>query len=66
MGRRVFVVEGARDAAGLDLMVVDNLDLISISVFPAEANAIPLIDTNTCLPLTIALQQFQPITRWGL
>ena len=43
-------MDGARDAAGLDL--IDNLDPMRISVFPAEADAIPLIDTNTCLPLS--------------
>jgi len=43
-------------------MVICDLNFVSVSVFPTEANPILVIDTDTVLPSPISLQQLQPIS----
>jgi hypothetical protein len=42
-------------------MVVDEFDVVSVIVFPAEAEPPLTIDANAELPSTISLQRFQSI-----
>jgi hypothetical protein len=47
------------------LVVVDDLDVYSLSVRPTEADTIPRIDTNAVLAFSIAPEGFESITRGG-
>ena len=44
-------------------MVIDDLDIVSMSGSPTEADAPLPIDANTVLPFSVTLQLLQPI-RW--
>lgn len=46
------------------LMVIHNLNIISISVSPPETYPPLVIDTDAALTPAVALQQFQSISRW--
>jgi len=43
------------------LMVIHNLDLVSVTLQPHKTNAPLLVNTNAILPLAIALQRFQSV-----
>jgi hypothetical protein len=43
-------------------VVVDNFHMISIPVPPHEANSPLIIDPNTMLPFSVAMQCFQAVT----
>jgi hypothetical protein len=45
-------------------MVIDNLDCISIAVFPNETDTLLIIDPDTVLSFSRSLQRFKPIGRW--
>ena len=47
------------------LVIVHNLDVVRIPVFPNKAEAPLVIDSYTMLPLSVAMQCFQAITRRG-
>jgi hypothetical protein len=40
-------------------MIVDNLDIHGVGTGPKEANAVLVVDANTALPRTVALQLFK-------
>jgi len=42
-------------------VIVDNLNVCRTSLCPREAEAVLLIDADTVLPLSVALQRFQVI-----
>jgi hypothetical protein len=42
-------------------VIVDNLDLVSISIPPLKANPPLIVDPQTPLPFPVAPQRFQPI-----
>jgi hypothetical protein len=44
-------------------MGVHDFDIICTIVFPMKTDAPLIIDTNTVLPLSVATQLFQPVTR---
>jgi hypothetical protein len=45
------------------LMIVDDLDVVSVAIFPNEANAPLIINSNAMLTLAFASQRFQAIAR---
>jgi hypothetical protein len=45
-------------------MIIDNLNVIGMSVAPNEAYAPLRIDANAVLPFAFALQGFEPVA-WG-
>jgi len=45
-------------------MVIDNLDCISIAVFPNETDTPLIIDPDTVLSFSRSFQRFKPIGRW--
>ena len=45
-------------------MIVDNLDIVGVTVSPAKADSPLIVDANAVLPTTISSQLFQPIGRW--
>jgi len=44
-------------------MIIHNLNVISVSVFPSETYPPLVVDTDTVLTPAFALQQFQSISR---
>jgi hypothetical protein len=51
------------------LLIVDDLDVVSVTIFPHEANAPLIVNSNAMLTLTIASRRFQnrqSITRHGI
>jgi len=44
-------------------MVVDDLDVKCTCAFPAKADPPLIVDTDAVLPLALALQRFEPVTR---
>jgi hypothetical protein len=42
-------------------MVVRYFNAISVSIFPAKADPPLIVDPDTMLPLSIALQGFEPV-----
>jgi len=46
-------------------MVVNDLHVIGIAIFPAKADAPLIIDANTVLPGAIPVKLLQPIAGWG-
>jgi hypothetical protein len=44
-------------------MVVDDLDVMGISVLPAEADTPLIIDADAVLSGSVATQRFQPVVR---
>lgn len=44
-------------------MVVDNLDLMAVTVLPPKANSKPFIDPYTVLPLPVSLKLLKSVTR---
>ena len=46
-------------------MVVDNLYLVSVAVFPAEADPPSVVDTDAVLNAAIAVKSFQSVPREG-
>ena len=44
-------------------MVIDDLDVVCVSVRPAEANAPLVVDADAVLAPAVALQHFQPVSR---
>lgn len=45
------------------LMIVDDLDVVSVAIFPNEANAPLIINANAMLTLAVASQRFQAVAR---
>jgi hypothetical protein len=45
------------------LMIVDDLDVVSVAIFPNEANAPLIINANAMLALAVASQRFQAVAR---
>ena len=45
-------------------MVINNFDIIRISIRPMEADSPPIIDANTVLTRTIAFECFKAIAGW--
>lgn len=45
-------------------MIVDDLNLVRITVMPTKYNPPLIIDPNGVKPLPLALQRFQSISRW--
>lgn len=45
-------------------MVVDDQDIVGVSIFPAEADTPLLVDSNAILPGSFACQLLQTIARW--
>jgi hypothetical protein len=45
------------------LMIVDDLDIVSVAIFPNEANAPLIINANTVLTPAVASQRFQAVAR---
>jgi hypothetical protein len=45
-------------------MVIDNLDRISIAVFPNETDTPLIIDPDTVLSFSRSFQRLKPIGRW--
>ena len=43
-------------------MVVGNLDIESILLFPAEADAVLIVDPDAVLPFAISFERFQPVS----
>jgi hypothetical protein len=43
-------------------MIVDDLDVKDIAVFPAKADPPLIIDADAVLPLALALESFEPIS----
>ena len=43
-------------------MVVGNLDVISIPIIPAKANAVLVVDPDAMLPLAVSCESFQPVS----
>jgi hypothetical protein len=48
----------------LHLMVVNDLDLVSVPFLPHEADTPTIIDPNAVLPCTVAQELLESITRW--
>jgi len=46
------------------LVVVNDFNLLSMSILPVKAHTILLIDSNAVLTNSIAPQPFKPIARW--
>jgi hypothetical protein len=46
-------------------MIVDDLDVMRISVSPAKANTPLIVDADTVLSRTFPGKLFQPVTRWN-
>ena len=44
-------------------MVVDDLDVICVSVLPAKANAPLIVDANTVLARAVAFELFESVAR---
>lgn len=49
--------------ASLGSMVVDDLDIVRVSVDPSKADAPLVVDANAVLPCSAAFQRFQSIAR---
>lgn len=47
-------------------MVIDNLDLVGITLPPDRANSPPVIDADTVLPLAVSFQRFKTVSRRNL
>ena len=45
-------------------MVIDDFDLVRVSVAPDEAQSPLVIDPDAVLPGPVTLQGFQTVTRW--
>jgi hypothetical protein len=45
-------------------MVINDLDVVDISLSPGEANPPLVIDPDTMLPLAVAFQSLKPVA-WG-
>jgi len=43
-------------------VIIDNLDLIGVSISKLKANPVTVVDSNTVLALAIAFQRFQSIS----
>jgi len=46
-------------------MIIDDLYLVSIAIFELKTESILVIDANAVLPLTLASQTFQTVSRRG-
>jgi hypothetical protein len=44
-------------------MIIDNFDILRSAVDPNETDAPLLVDADTVLPLAIAPERFQPVSR---
>jgi hypothetical protein len=44
-------------------VVVRNLDIKSVFVFPTKTNSIPVVNANAILASSISLESFQPVGR---
>jgi hypothetical protein len=44
-------------------MIVDDFDLFSAAIAPYEANPPLIVDSDRVLPLSIALERFEPVAR---
>jgi hypothetical protein len=51
---------------GFSSVVINDLDLVSISLLPNKANSELIIDTDAKLAVTVLLQSFQPVPRGAL
>jgi hypothetical protein len=45
-------------------MVIGNLDIESMAAFPAKADSVLIVDSNTVLPRSISPQRLQAVCRW--
>ena len=45
-------------------MVIDDLNLVGIPITPDETNSPLVIDADAVLPSPVAVQGFQPVSRW--
>lgn len=48
------------------LVIVNDLDVVSIAIAPTEAQPPLVIDANAVLTLTVSLQGFEPIPWWAI
>jgi len=46
-------------------VIVDNLDIVRVSVLPSKADAPLVVDANAVLTLSVAAQGFEPVARGG-
>ena len=44
-------------------MIVENLNVVSIAIFPDEAYPPLVIDPDTVLSTTVSLQSFEPVVQ---
>jgi hypothetical protein len=47
-------------------MIVDNLNIMSVMTYPPEANAKLVVDPDAYLAGALALEHFEPVSRWDL
>jgi hypothetical protein len=47
-------------------MIVDNLNIMSVITHPPEANAPLIVDPDAYLAGALALEHFEPVSRWDL
>jgi hypothetical protein len=45
-------------------MIIHNVNIVYIAVFPSETNPPLIVDTNAVLPLPVAFQRFKLIAGW--
>ncbi len=46
-------------------MIINDLNIFRAGWGPPEADAELAVDADTVLPLPVALERFQPVTRWN-
>jgi hypothetical protein len=51
---------------GFSSVVINDLDLVSISLLPNKANSELIIDPDAKLAVAVPLQSFQPVSRGAL
>jgi len=45
-------------------MVINDLNVVSVTLVPRKANPPLIIDPDAVLPSAIPAQRFQPVSRW--
>lgn len=45
-------------------MIIDNLDIVGVSTFPAKADPPLIIDPDAPLAIAVTGKLFQPVARW--
>jgi hypothetical protein len=51
---------------GVSSVVIDDLDIVSVSLLPDKANPKLIIDPDAVLAVAVPLQSFQPVSRGAL